>query len=75
MAKMTVAEAERNLVRTVERVAGEGERVTLTSDGKPVAAIVPAEDLELLEALEDASTWRRRAARSPRTDRASPGRR
>jgi prevent-host-death family protein len=53
MAKMTVAEAERNLVRTVERVAGERERVTLTSDGKPVAAIVPAEDLELLEALED----------------------
>ena len=53
MPKMTVAEAERNLVRTVERVAEERERVTLTREGKPVAAIVPAEDLELLEALED----------------------
>jgi len=53
MPKMTVADAERNLVRTVERVAEQHERVTLTSEGKPVAAIVPAEDLELLEALED----------------------
>ena len=53
MPKMTVADAERNLVRIVERVAEERERVTLTSEGKPVAAIVPAEDLELLEALED----------------------
>ena len=53
MPKMTVADAERNLVRTVERVAEGRERVTLTSEGKPVAAIVSAEDLELLEALED----------------------
>ena len=53
MPKMTVTEAERNLLRTVQRVAGERERVTLTSEGKAVAAIVPAEDLELLEALED----------------------
>ena len=53
MPKMTLAEAERNLVRTVERVAEERERVTLTREGKPVAAIVPAEELELLETLED----------------------
>jgi len=53
MPKMTVADAERNLVRTLERVAEHHERVTLTSDWKPVAAIVPAGDLALLEALED----------------------
>lgn len=33
----------------------EKERVVLTRDGKEIAAIVPMEDLELLEALEDAS--------------------
>jgi prevent-host-death family protein len=53
MPKMTVAEVERNLLRTLERVAEEHQRITLTREGKPVAAIVPAEDLELLEALED----------------------
>jgi len=53
MRKMTVSEAESALARTVERVAEEGERVALTRDGEPVAAIVPAADLALLEALED----------------------
>lgn len=53
MRKMTVTKAEGMLVRTVERVAEEGERVALTRNGKPVAAIVTAEDLEFLEALED----------------------
>jgi prevent-host-death family protein len=53
MAKMTVTEAEGALARTVRRVLEERERVTLTEGGKPVAAIVTAEDLEFLEALED----------------------
>jgi prevent-host-death family protein len=50
---MTVTEAEGALARTVRRVLEERERVMLTEDGKPVAAIVTAEDLEFLEALED----------------------
>jgi len=53
MAKMTVTEVEGTLARTVRRVLEERERVTLTEGGKPVAAIVTAEDLEFLEALED----------------------
>ena len=53
MAKMTVTEAEGTLARTVRRVLEERERVTLTEGGKPVAAIVTAEDLAFLEALED----------------------
>ncbi len=52
MRRMTVTKAEETLVRTVERVAEEGERVALTRNGKPVAAIVTAGDLEFLEALE-----------------------
>ncbi len=53
MAKMTVTEVEGTLARTVRRVFEERERVTLTEGGKTVAAIVTAEDLEFLEALED----------------------
>ncbi len=52
MSKMTVKEAEESLVRTVRRVRDERERFVLTEDGKPVAAIVTAEDLAFLEDLE-----------------------
>ena len=41
------------LAETVNRVAYGKERVTVRRRGKPVAALVPLEDLELLEALED----------------------
>jgi len=35
------------------RVAYGGERITVTRSGKPLFVIVPYEDAELLEALED----------------------
>jgi prevent-host-death family protein len=38
---------------TLNRVAFKGERILLERHGKPVAALVSVEDLELLEALED----------------------
>ncbi|CAG1000463.1 hypothetical protein MYXO_02971 [Myxococcaceae bacterium] len=53
MSKMTVKEAEESLVRTVRRVRDERERFVLTEDGKPVAALVTAEDLAFLENLEE----------------------
>jgi prevent-host-death family protein len=34
------------------RRARDGERVRVYEDGKPIAAIIPISDLELLEALE-----------------------
>jgi PHD/YefM family antitoxin component YafN of YafNO toxin-antitoxin module len=37
----------------INRCAYRGERVALQRRGKTLAAIVPAEDLKLLEALED----------------------
>ena len=37
----------------VNRVAYGKERVVLTRRGKPLAAVVPLEDVELLERLED----------------------
>ena len=37
----------------VNRVAYGGERMVIERRGKRVAALVPVEDLELLEAIED----------------------
>ena len=53
MRSMTLSEARDDLAETVNLIAYRGERVTLTRHGKAVAALVSAEDLALLEALED----------------------
>jgi prevent-host-death family protein len=37
----------------VGRAERDKERVVLTRDGRPVAALVPIEDVEALEAIED----------------------
>ena len=43
-----VTEARKDLAELVNQVAYRGERIVLTRHGKAVAAIVSAEDLELL---------------------------
>ncbi len=43
----------RNLADWGSRVSYGGERLTVTRSGKPLFAVVPAEDAELLQALED----------------------
>jgi PHD/YefM family antitoxin component YafN of YafNO toxin-antitoxin module len=43
------------LSEAFDRVIHEGERVLLEKDGRPVAALISLEDLEFLEALEDAA--------------------
>jgi prevent-host-death family protein len=53
MAERRISEARESFSTTVNRVAYAGERVVLTRHGKRVAAVVPIEDLELLERLED----------------------
>jgi prevent-host-death family protein len=50
---MPVAEARGRFADLVSRVAYRGERVVITRHGKPLAALIPADDLELLERLED----------------------
>ena len=54
MAERRISEARGDFSTTINRVAYGGERVVLTRHGKRVAAVVPVEDLELLESLEDA---------------------
>jgi prevent-host-death family protein len=51
---MTVTQARAEFADLVNRVAYTGERVALTRRGKIMAALVSAEDLELLEALRAA---------------------
>ena len=54
MSERRISEARESFSTTVNRVAFGGERVVLTRHGRRVAAVVPIEDLELLEQIEDA---------------------
>jgi len=51
IALATRPDADR-LCETASRVQHDRQRVLLTRDGKPIAAVVPIEDLEALQALE-----------------------
>jgi len=53
MAEHRISEARESFSTTINQVAFGHERVILTRHGKRVAAVVPIEDLALLEALED----------------------
>ena len=53
MARMAASEARENFATILNEVAFGGERVLLHRHGKDVAAVVPIEDFQLLEALED----------------------
>jgi prevent-host-death family protein len=53
MLEIGVAEIRSNLADVINRVAYGGERVILQRRGKKVMALMPIEDLELLNSLED----------------------
>jgi prevent-host-death family protein len=53
MTKLSATAARDRFAEILNRAAYKGERIALERHGKTVAAIVSAEDLELLEALED----------------------
>lgn len=50
---MKIADIRNNLADAINRVAYGRERILLERRGKKVAALVPVEDVELLEELED----------------------
>jgi prevent-host-death family protein len=50
---LSCAEAQAHFDDLLKRAAKHKERVVLTRRGKPVAAVVPIEDLKFLEAIED----------------------
>ena len=51
--KLTASAARQNFSDMVNRAAYRGERIVVHRRKKPVAALVPIEDLELLEKIED----------------------
>jgi prevent-host-death family protein len=51
--RLAISEARDDLTETVNRVAYTKERVIIHRRGKDLVAVVPIEDLEALEALED----------------------
>jgi prevent-host-death family protein len=52
MDEIPTAEARRQLAELVNRVAYAKERLVLTRHGRAVAALVPIEDLTLLERIQ-----------------------
>ncbi|MBI3749242.1 MAG: type II toxin-antitoxin system Phd/YefM family antitoxin [Chloroflexi bacterium] len=50
---ISVSEARETFADVVNRVAYRNERVLVTRRGKPVAAIIPVEQVEFLERAED----------------------
>ena len=53
MGSISTAQARNNFSDVVNRAGYGKERVILTRRGKPIAAVVPIEDVEFLEELED----------------------
>ncbi len=50
---LTVGQAREDWSETVSRVAFRGDRLVLERHGKAVCAMVPMDDLDVIEALED----------------------
>ena len=67
--KLTASEARQNFSDILSRAEYRGERVIVHRGKKAVAAVVPIEDLELLERLEDEIdvAAARKALKDPRT--------
>jgi prevent-host-death family protein len=53
MSKVSTVEARDQLSTIINRAAFGKERVVITRRGKELAAVVPMEDVKLLEELED----------------------
>jgi prevent-host-death family protein len=53
MEKVSVAEARGKFSEVIGRAAFGRERIVVERRGKPIAAVVPIEDLQRLEELED----------------------
>lgn len=53
MASVSVSNARREMSNLVNRVAYGKERIYFTSHDKKIVALVPIEDVEMLEAMEN----------------------
>jgi len=53
MSTISTSEIRAHLSDTLAKVAYQGQRLVVTRSGKKFVALVPVDDLELLDALED----------------------
>lgn len=53
MTTISASDFRRQLASLGKRIRHGGERITVTRSGRPLFAVVPCEEAELLEALED----------------------
>lgn len=53
MVSLNNPDSGENLADLLKRVVGDKERIVLSRDGKPAAALIPIEDLEWLEEMEE----------------------
>jgi prevent-host-death family protein len=53
MKTLTTTQVRSRLSTALNQAAFGGERIVLKRHGKPIAAVVPIEDLRLLEEMED----------------------
>lgn len=53
MTRLSASKARQDFAETLNRVAYGRERVVLVRRGKSLGALVPVEDLELLERIEE----------------------
>ncbi len=67
---VSVAEVRNNLAEALNRAAYGGERVILERRGKPLAALVSIDDLNLLEQMENEADLQ--AVRKARRERGKP---
>ncbi len=51
--EVSASAVRQNLSKIIDGVRVEGERILVTQHGRPVAAVIGVEDLELLQLLED----------------------
>lgn len=51
--EISFAEAREQFAEMVDRAADDKERIVVTRRGKRIVAIVPIEDMEAMEAIED----------------------
>ena len=58
MTTMTIVQARNGLAEALNRVYYGGERIMIARRGKPIAALVSAEELEVLQRIEDAEDLR-----------------
>jgi prevent-host-death family protein len=58
MTVLSIGEARNKLADVINRVSYGGERIVFARRGKPVAALVSADDLDALRRMEDAEDLR-----------------